>query len=326
MRTNFLCFSCNVLCGLRMTRRVFAISDLHVDHPENLKWVENWSESYENDILIVAGDVTDSLPLLKSTLLMLKKKFDTVFYVPGNHELWVRKESQRASANTGSMDSIKKFNEIITMCEVIDVYTKPKRMTTGEGQDIIIVPLYSWYSTPEEDLDDSLYHCGPEPEDKEKMNKMWMDNHFCIWPKLDTSRSKYFAKLNEEHIKQYDVPVISFSHFLPRIDLVLPTKEEDEAVVKERQLLSLPEMKLQRQGAFPGFNFTRFAGCKVLETQIRQLGSKVHVHGHQHRNRDRIVNNVRYVSHCLGYRMEREKGLMWGLCEWKGPKQVWPLS
>ena len=64
--------------------RVFAISDVHVDYPENLQWIENLSEtSYQTDVLLLAGDVSDKLPLIKSTLRTLCQKFKEVFFVPG---------------------------------------------------------------------------------------------------------------------------------------------------------------------------------------------------------------------------------------------------
>ncbi|XP_077992154.1 uncharacterized protein LOC144446277 [Glandiceps talaboti] len=303
--------------------RIFAISDIHVDHSENYEWIEKLpNDLYTNDALIVAGDVTDYMPLLEATLTSLRKKFNTVFYVPGNHELWLREDPKRSDTT----DSIQKFDKILAMCDSIDVHTKPKRLKVNEDEEVMVVPLFSWYSSPEDDPEDSLYLRGQADEDAKKMNSMWMDNHFCKWPKLDTTKSKYFANLNQEYIKEYDIPVISFSHFLPRRDLILACKEDNEAVEKERKMLSLPEKKIERQGALLGFNFTRFAGCNILETQIRKLGSRVHVHGHQHRNRDREMHGVRYVSHCLGYKREREEGLMWGLSEWKGPKQVWPIN
>ena len=48
-------------------------------------------------------------------------------------------------------------------------------------------------------------------------------------------------------------------------------------------------------------NFSRVAGARTIDTQIRQLGSAIHVYGHQHRNRHCRVDRVLYVSHCLGY-------------------------
>jgi hypothetical protein len=71
--------------------------------------------------------------------------------------------------------------------------------------------------------------------------------------------------------------------------------------------------------AYPRFNFSRVAGSSGIETQIRRLGSTAHVYGHQHRNRDRVVDGVRYVSHCLGYPSERRRGT--SIIE--GPLTVW---
>jgi predicted phosphodiesterase len=64
--------------------RVFAISDVHVDLTDNLEWVKSLSQSnYQQDVLIVAGDVTDDMTLLEHTLQNLKQKFAEVCYVPG---------------------------------------------------------------------------------------------------------------------------------------------------------------------------------------------------------------------------------------------------
>jgi hypothetical protein len=53
------------------------------------------------------------------------------------------------------------------------------------------------------------------------------------------------------------------------------------------------------------FNFSTVAGSTLIDRQIRQLGSRVHVYGHQHRNRRRCYDGVWYLSNCLGYPEER---------------------
>ncbi|XP_022080658.1 uncharacterized protein LOC110973829 [Acanthaster planci] len=303
--------------GCKMAR-IFAISDIHVDHFVNKEWIQGLDhEKYTNDVLLLAGDVTDSLTLLKSTLESLKTKFKEVFYVPGNHELWIRDKSS-------SETSVGKFNSIIKMCKTLSVHTEPRQVETSDGECVWIVPLFSWYATPEEDRQDSLYVSGPS-EDPSTLT-LWMDNHMCKWPDSIGSRSKFFGKLNEDRVCAYDAPVISFSHFLPRMELIQAEAEDEHCVGEERRMLGLqPEMP-KRQGAMAGFNFTRYAGCKTLERQIRIIGSQVHVYGHQHRNRDRLIDGVRYVSHCLGYKKERDEGLTYGITHWKGPKQVWPKA
>ena len=72
------------MAGHQSMSRIFAISDLHVDMKENLRFVESWSdEKYKDDVVIVAGDLTDHITLLRATLQSIKNKFKHTFYVPG---------------------------------------------------------------------------------------------------------------------------------------------------------------------------------------------------------------------------------------------------
>ena len=55
--------------------RVFALCDLHVDYKENRKLLDGWPDKkYSNDVLVVAGDVTDNMTLLETTLKGLQLK------------------------------------------------------------------------------------------------------------------------------------------------------------------------------------------------------------------------------------------------------------
>lgn len=75
--------------------RVFVVSDLHTEYVENMKWVEVLSTArYKNDVLLVAGDVAETYKNFILTMSMLKDRFEHVFYVPGNHDLWCRRERE----------------------------------------------------------------------------------------------------------------------------------------------------------------------------------------------------------------------------------------
>jgi hypothetical protein len=120
---------------------------------------------------------------------------------------------------------------------------------------------------------------------------------------------RYFLDLNESRVRaEYAVSRISFSHFLPRQDLMFPVAGEPAQAG--------PDPPRQP------FNFSRVAGSTLIEQQIRRLGSRVHVYGHQHRNRCRCYEGVWYVSNCLGYPEERHNRMM------QNPaailKAVWP--
>lgn len=75
--------------------RVFVLSDLHTDYDENMKWVKCLSPvRYKNDVLLVAGDVAEAYGNFYLTMSLLKDRFEHVFYVPGNHDLWCRRKGE----------------------------------------------------------------------------------------------------------------------------------------------------------------------------------------------------------------------------------------
>ncbi len=264
--------------------RVFALSDIHVDHEANNAWIARLSNSeFQEDTLLLAGDVTHDLSLLRATFEILLSKFKNLFFVPGNHDLWVMPGSDS--------NSLQKFKDIVEICERLNVKTQPEYVGTNSGK-VWIVPLFSWYTRPEEGVD-SLYL----PKDKDNASlDMWSDNYLIQWP--DTAIGKindYFLQLNEKHLSiSCDGHIISFSHFLPRSDIIISTADESK-------IFKWPHRNER-------FNFTRVAGSKLLDAQIRRLGSSIHVYGHQHRNRHRHLDGVCYISCCLGYEEERLNG------------------
>ena len=67
--------------------RIWAISDLHLSHPDSRGVLEDFPAS-PDDWLILAGDVTHGAERLDGCLEQLAGKFRQVVWVPGNHELW----------------------------------------------------------------------------------------------------------------------------------------------------------------------------------------------------------------------------------------------
>lgn len=62
---------------------------------------------YKEDIIIVAGDLTDDLGIITKTLQILTSKFQTVFFLPGNHELWVRRQERDLYDSLGEKMQLK---------------------------------------------------------------------------------------------------------------------------------------------------------------------------------------------------------------------------
>ena len=55
--------------------RVYAVSDIHVDYPQNLTWVLGIDRhEYQADVLLLAGDVSEDLMLLERQGLIVSRR------------------------------------------------------------------------------------------------------------------------------------------------------------------------------------------------------------------------------------------------------------
>eukprot|EP01103_Thecamoeba_quadrilineata_P015297 TRINITY_DN4792_c0_g1_i1.p1 TRINITY_DN4792_c0_g1~~TRINITY_DN4792_c0_g1_i1.p1 ORF type:complete len:284 (+),score=30.51 TRINITY_DN4792_c0_g1_i1:12-863(+) len=266
--------------------RVYLISDIHTDEHENWEVVKKWVnflQTSKEDVLILAGDISQDLDVVEETLKFLKAIFVNIFYVPGNNELRLDKNNQTFS------DSVEKFHHLTSLCQNLGIHTEPKVIN-----EVLIVPLFGWYS-PRFDKTwngDQNYRKG------------WLDFHRCVWPKeLDIVKNpdciaSYFTDLNEKYIKQYDdvSTIITFSHFLPRTELLPPS-----LFLGKR---TLPQV----------------VGFDQIEDQLRRLGSHIHCCGHTHINVDKCIDGVRYVQHALAHPHERKS--IWRMFEATSPKLV----
>jgi predicted phosphodiesterase len=241
--------------------KVFAVSDLHVDFEPNAAWVANLSRhEFTDDIIIVAGDVSDDLRLVEGCLGALAKRFAKVMFVPGNHDLWVVRDGDEA----GSIAKLEKLRNVAEQC---GVSTSPQ--VVGR---LAIVPLLSWYD----------YSFG---EPSEELLSAWADFVACRWPAgtgVGQVTDHFLAKnpRSRPDCRQ----LITFSHFLPRLELV---------------------PRDPRRGAI---DLRPVMGAARLDTQLRALGSEIHVYGHSHVSRVINIDGVTYVNNALGYPRERAFG------------------
>jgi predicted phosphodiesterase len=241
--------------------RVFALSDIHVDYERNARWLAGLSSrDYRHDVLILAGDVTDDLSLLRWAFELLATRFRDVVFVPGNHELWAVRDATIRS-------SLEKYHRVRSLALECGVAVEPRWYGP-----LTIVPLLGWYD----------YSFGePTPE----LTEGWTDFRACAWPEGLTAAeiASFFVRLNEPALTIHNDIVISFSHFLPRIDLM------PSAVPQSARLL------------YP------VLGTSLLEEQIRRLRPLKHVYGHSHMNRSRTIEGICYVNNAFGY--PHESGL-----------------
>lgn len=235
--------------------RVFALSDVHIDYDENRRWIAGLSAvDYKSDLLILAGDICDSIPLLTWCLETLVRRFARVLFVPGNHELWVHRDQTPGN-------SLDKFQQV---CQVIE--SSGASMRPFHSRSLSIVPLLAWYD----------YSFGePSPD----LLNAWTDFVACRWPEQFPAHriTNHFLQLNEDVLRITNQKIISFSHFVPRLDL-MPNYTPGE------QRFLYPVL-----------------GSTGLEAQIRRLHPAIHVYGHSHLNRKLMLDDVLYINNAFGY-------------------------
>jgi predicted phosphodiesterase len=238
--------------------RVFGVSDVHIDYEVNAKWIAGLSAAdYRDDVLVLAGDVTDSLPRLEWCLGTLAARFKKVLFVPGNHELWVLRENH-------GKNSFQKFDEVCAAAA-----SSGASMQAFHVPGLSIIPLLSWYD----------YSFG-EPADE--LRRIWMDYRACRWPGgyAEKEVAAHFAALNDEEAGPAGGKVITYSHFLPRID-VMPRS----IPVSGRLLYAV-------------------LGSASLDVQLRKLNADIHLYGHSHVNRRVTIDGVTYINNAFGYPSE----------------------
>ena len=112
-----------------------------MDYDQNMEWLHKMARGMPADCrldaCIVAGDVSHDLRVIRKALSVLKETFNSVYFVPGNHELWMKKD---AEANGDASDSFEKLEKIEQLCEELDVLTRP-----APFHGVWIAPLQSWH-------------------------------------------------------------------------------------------------------------------------------------------------------------------------------------
>lgn len=202
---------------------------------------------------MLAGDVSDNVLLLIEIFDALQRRFSTVVYVPGNHDVWV--------ARNGGSDSLEHFFLVKKIAGDYGICMDPVHFNS-----LSIVPLLGWYD----------YSFGPpSPE----LRSVWMDYAACRWPDgFDAPDiTRFFITMNEPALETENQTIISFSHFLPRLD-VMPAPVSPQS----RELYPV-------------------LGTDLLEAQIRTLNPHMHIYGHSHINRHVSIRGIHYINNAYGY-------------------------
>ena len=123
------------------TGKLYAIADIHVAFAVNRVAWSNLAP-HPGDGLILCGDVGETIEHLEMAFSKATKCFDTVWWCPGNHEIY--------TLLTGSSAGFRgehKYQQCVEMARLYDVLTPEDDFVVWEGQGgpAVIAPIFTLY-------------------------------------------------------------------------------------------------------------------------------------------------------------------------------------
>ncbi|MFI6860110.1 metallophosphoesterase family protein [Streptomyces sp. NPDC050421] len=120
---------------------LMGISDLHVAFPENRRIVEELYPDSPADWIVVAGDVGESPEDLRWVLDLLTRRYATVVWAPGNHDLWTLRE------DPVPLRGDARYRRLVEICRSYGAYTPedPYPVWSGPGGPLVVAPLFLLY-------------------------------------------------------------------------------------------------------------------------------------------------------------------------------------
>ncbi|MEV6980925.1 metallophosphoesterase [Sphaerisporangium sp. NPDC051017] len=255
--------------------KLMAISDLHVAYSENREIVEKLRPESDSDWLLVAGDVGEFVADVEWALGLLKERFATVVWAPGNHELWTPKD------DPVTLRGEARYRHLVEVCRGLGVLTPedPYAVWRGPGGPVTIAPLFV------------LYDYTFRPPDTTKEEAMaWAHetgvvctDEFLLHPDPYPSRDAWCrARLRETRARldarDPDIPTVLVNHF--------------PLVRQPTDILRYPQ-------------FAQWCGTVETADWHLKYNAATVVYGHLHIPRTTWYDGVRFQEVSLGYPRER---------------------
>ncbi|MBF9128297.1 metallophosphoesterase [Plantactinospora sp. S1510] len=125
----------------RPAGELLAVSDLHVGYAANRTLVDSFVPGSDEDWLLLAGDLGERVEDIYRVLRLLKERFHTVVWAPGNHELWTHRQDPVQARG------VARYELLVEVCRRLGVHTPedPYPVFTGAGGPVTVVPLFLLY-------------------------------------------------------------------------------------------------------------------------------------------------------------------------------------
>ena len=260
--------------------RIWALSDLHVSHPEN-RGVPDGFPDFPDDWLILAGDVTHGVGRLDRCLERLTGKFRQVVWVPGNHELWT---VPRSGSRLGG---VALYERLVRIARSHGVLTPEDAYPIVEHRNgpLLIVPLFLLY-----DYSFRPAHVGRgEVVEWAREEGAVCGDELMLHPDPFPDRDSWCAARCEDAARRLascpaDLPKVLINHY---------PLEEEHAV--------LPRIP----------RFTPWCGTRRTRGWHRRFNACAVVYGHLHIRGTQWLDGVPFEEVSLGYprQWKRRRGV-----------------
>jgi 3',5'-cyclic AMP phosphodiesterase CpdA len=251
---------------------LFAIGDLHVTYPENRRVVESLHPLSPADWLIVCGDVSETSADVEAILGLLRERFHTVIWVPGNHELWTTPDDSL------QLRGERRYRHLVELCRRIGVLTPedPYPIWRGPGGPVTIAPLFLLYDysfgsniAPTKARSLALAHAAG----------VVCSDEFVLHPDPYPSREAWCrARVAEAELR------------LAACDPGIPT-----VLVNHYPLIREPTLVLRHP------EFAQWCGTTLTADWHRRFRARTVVYGHLHIPRSTLHDGVRFEEVSLRY-------------------------
>jgi 3',5'-cyclic AMP phosphodiesterase CpdA len=253
-----------------------AISDLHVEVPENRRLVDGLRPRTERDWLLVVGDVGEVVSDIEWALANLAAKFEQVVWVPGNHELWTRPD------DPVQLRGVPRYLHLVNYCRKLGILTPedPYIAWPDTEQPTYIAPLFTLY--------DYTFHGGLGESKRDRLASAERAGVVCsdeilLHPEPFPSIEEWCRSRVEMTHRRLTTEIgagsrsILVSHFPLLRELTVP--------------LMFPE-------------FALWCGTEQTAQWHREFNAVAVVYGHLHIPRTTVIDGVRFEEVSVGYPRE----------------------
>lgn len=250
--------------------KLWAISDLHVGHPDNRRVIESL-DAHPDDWLVLAGDLGETADHLRFVFTTLAPRYARLLWVPGNHELWTTSHE--------ALQGEAKYLSLVALCREHGVLTPedPYPVFDDGTRRYVVAPLFTLYD----------YTFCPDGMDAaaaiawaREANLLCADEHL-LSPAPYPSRVAWCAARCaatearlEEAVRTHDLPTVLINHF--------------PLVPEHAELPLIPRFRI-------------WCGTTRTRDWHRRFRAAAVIFGHLHIPKRRVLDGTRFAEVSLGY-------------------------